>query len=224
MANYKNIAPFFLKWEGGLSRSTKDTASSYPAPWPYQGLYGWHTNKGITYKTFVGMAPRMGYEINPDNFFIMPAEIWGKIMKGGYWDPYQLDAINSQAIADFIVSFAWGSGVIGSFKQLKKYLENKGIAVSTQPEAARALDQLASQKGEELIFLELIEFKANFLKSLNQPVFINGWLNRLEALKNFGLETIKKKRIKITLIAAGLLILVIGSIVYYFANYDKHST
>lgn len=221
MASHKNIVPFFLKWEGGLSRDTKDSASNNPAPWPYKGLTGWHTNKGITYTTFVTMAPRMGYDITPDNFFIMPNEIWGKIMKGGYWDPYQLDDMQSQAIADTVVSWAWGSGIVGSFKQFKKYLATKNINVNIHTDVTRAFNELVNASNEEKIFLELAEWRANYFKSLNQPHWLQGWLNRLEEFKKFGLETIKKKRIRITLIAGALILIVIGSLVYYFSNYAR---
>lgn len=194
MANSNNITPFITKWEGGLSRNPADSASANPAPWPYKGVTGWHTNKGVTYSTFVSLAPLLKYQATPDNFFIMPNEIWNKIFKRGYWDSWHLDKLNSQSIADLIADFAWGSGIAGSFNSIKKYLATKGYSVKNTFEAVEALNKITVINGKE-IFLELVKWRENFFKGLNQPAFTTGWLNRLNDLKNLGLQTIQKKKL-----------------------------
>lgn len=220
MASVSNIRPFIQKWEGGLSRELADNASSKPAPWPYKGLTGWHTNKGVTYATFVGLAPKLGYAITPDNFFLMPDAIWDSIFKNGYWDPWTLDEINSQAIADFIANASWGSGLGGSFNTIKKYLATKNIAVQNRVQAVAAINKIALFN-ETQIFNELIDFRNNFFKSLNDfPTYGKGWLNRSEALRKFGLETITKKKIKITAIALILVVLVFSIYTFYYKNRD----
>lgn len=193
MANSSNIRPFIQKWEGGLSRNPADTASRNPAPWPYNGQTGYHTNKGVTYSTFASLAPQLGYTITPENFFTMPALIWDGIFKIGYWNPWELDRMRSQIIADFIADFAYMSGTQGSFNSIKKYLAGKGISVSTRGQAVDALNKL-SLGNEQQIFTELVAHREAFFKSLNQPTFINGWLNRLNNLKDFGLKTLLKKK------------------------------
>lgn len=196
MASVSGIRPFIQKWEGGLSRNTADSASSNPAPWTYKGVNGWHTNKGVTYKTFAAMAPVLGYQNNAENFFNMPDEIWDKIIKVGYWDTWDLDNMNSQAIADLLIDFSWGSGASGSFKSIKKYLATKGVTVNNQKEAVQAINKL-SFLNEETTFLELVKWREAFFRSLNSfATFGRGWLNRLDALKTFGLETIQKKKLK----------------------------
>jgi len=193
MANSSNIRPFIQKWEGGLSRNPADTAARNPAPWPYNGQTGFHTNKGVTFTTFTAQAPRLGYAITPDNFFAMPAFIWDGIFKTGYWDPWELDRMNSQIIADFIADFAYTTGVSGSFNSIKKYLATKGIAVNNRSQAVDALNRLSLGK-EQQIFTELVAHREAFFKSLNNPTFITGWLNRLNNLKDFGLKTLLKKK------------------------------
>lgn len=194
MANVSNIRPLIIKWEGGLSRDTNDTASKNPAPWTYKGVTGWHTNKGVTYATFINLANKVGYQPTAENFFNMPDSIWDGIFKIGYWDPWKLDNMKSQAIADTLACFAWGSGVQGSFNSVKKYLATKSINVSNTEEAVQQFNKL-SLFNEEKIFLELIDWREKFFRSLNQPVFLRGWLNRLADIKQFGLNTIKKKSI-----------------------------
>jgi len=195
MANYKNIVPFIKKAEGGLSRKTSDSASSRPSPWVYNGVSGWHTNKGVTYSTFVSLAPKLGYEPSAANFFSMPDDIWGKIYKQGYWDQFSLDNMKSQAIADLLADSAWGSGVGGTLKMLKPYLKEKGYVVSTPAEAVAAINKLASGPNEKKIFEELVGVRKSFFISLNQPNNINGWLNRLADLKELGLAELSKKKL-----------------------------
>lgn len=196
MASVSNIRPFIQKWEGGLSRETADNASSNPAPWIYRGLSGWHTNKGVTYTTFKSLAPKLGYQVSAENFFNMPDDIWDKIFYSGYWQPWGLDEIKSQAIADFIANASWGSGLSGSFNTIKKYLATKNIAVTNKVQAVAAINKLALFNETE-IFNELIDFRNNFFRSLNDfPTYGKGWLNRSEALRKFGIETIQKKKLK----------------------------
>lgn len=196
MASVSNIRPFIQKWEGGLSRNTTDTASKNPAPWMYKGVNGWHTNKGVTYKTFVSFAPKLGYAITPDNFFGMPDAIWDAIFKNGYWDAWYLDKMNSQAIADLIADFSWGSGANGSFQSIRKYLLTKAYTVNSRLEAVEALNKL-SFLNETEIFNELVAWRESFFKSLSTfGTFGKGWLNRLNDLQKFGLETIQKKKLK----------------------------
>ena len=40
-----DLASFFKKWEGGLSRDPKDTASVDPCPTPYKGKTGYHKQR-----------------------------------------------------------------------------------------------------------------------------------------------------------------------------------
>jgi len=218
LASVSHIRPFIQKWEGGLSRALADNASAYPAPWPYKGVTGWHTNKGVTYKTFVSLAPKLKYAVTPDNFFIMPDYIWDAIFKVGYWDPWNLDNVKSQAIADFIANASWGSGLSGSFNTIKKYLASKGFQVSTKEQAVTTLNKL-SLLNETQIFEELIKWRNAFFATLADfSVYGKGWLNRSEALKQFGLETIAKKKIKL-IIGGVLIIVIVGAVFYYYKNF-----
>lgn len=202
MAFIGDTREFIQSWEGGLSRNAADSASAFPAPWTYKGLTGWHTNKGVTYKTFVGLAAKCNYAVTAENFFNMPNDIWDKIIKVGYWDQWYLDKLTSQAIAVLILDFAWGSGVNGSFQSIRKYLESKGTPVNSQLEAVKELNKL-SLFNEEKTFLELIAHREKFFRGLASfSSFGNGWLNRLNkstdakrpSLQTYGLALIQKKK------------------------------
>jgi len=126
MADIKYIIPFTYKWEGGLSNAKTDSASANPSPYIYKGVGGWHTNKGVTYPVFKAGASKYGYADTSDNFLTMPEDIWLKIAKGGFWDKLNLDTLKSQAVANVLFSWQWGSGY-GWITRVSDYLKSKGI-------------------------------------------------------------------------------------------------
>ena len=112
MADYKIVVPHILKSEGGLSKNPNDNASAYPVP---DGS-GYHTNKGVTWLTFVNLAPKIGYAVSPKLFYEMPSDLWGQIFKQGYWNQFLGDTISAQAVANM---FADGFWIGGGSKQVK---------------------------------------------------------------------------------------------------------
>jgi lysozyme family protein len=194
MADSSKIISFIKAAEGGLSRATTDRASSNPAPWLFNGKKGWHTNRGITFTTFVSLAPKLGYEITPANFFNMPDSLWLKIFTFGYWTPMQLNNIQSQAIANCLADFAWASGVSGARTSIAKFLDDKHeIYSSSTLENNIALNKLTIKFGEEQIYRELIEWRRAFFLAIPGSANDKGWMNRMDALLAMGLDTIKKK-------------------------------
>jgi hypothetical protein len=193
MADIKYITDFTKKWEGGLSRATTDKASKNPSPYVYKGQTGWHTNKGVTYTSFKSLAPKLGYKDTAENFLTMPEDIWLKIAKVGYWDVINLDNLKSQAIANLMFSWQWGSGY-GWRNRVQNYLKSKGIdwSIKDLNGLSNKLNELSDKQGEKQTFDDLIEQKKQFLLSLNQPANEKGWLRRLDDLKNSGYSFLGK--------------------------------
>ena len=208
MANYRIVVPYFLKKEGGLSRATTDTASRNPSPCVYNGQTGWHTNKGVTWTTFKSLAPQLNYNPSCENFLTMPAEIWGKIFKKGYWDYWDGDRIPFQAVADFITWTVWGSGAYGSRNFLRKFLRDQyGIIKDTSDRnGIRAELMRLAEKNERKLWEELIQYRWNWYVTLNQPANLRGWRRSLENYKVWGLETYNFGAKKKYLILAGLIL------------------
>ncbi len=223
MAEIKYIIPFTYKWEGGLSNATTDNASKNPAnisPYTINGKKGWHTNKGVTYSVFKSGASKYGYQDTLENFKDMPHEIWLKIAKGGYWDTLNLDNLKSQAVANVMFSWCWGSGYAW-IPRLSSYLKSKGInwvggnwvasKMKLAPDFKQITDklnQLIDKQGEKQTFEDLIEQKKQFLLSLGEkanpktakfPQGINtkGWMNRLTELQSYS-STLLGKGIEAT--------------------------
>jgi hypothetical protein len=184
MADYKNIIPFILKWEGGLSKNTKDKASSYPVP---DGS-GYHTNKGITWAVW---SSKYGNSPNSiTRFYAMNNSDWSSIFKPLYWDAIKGDDIKNQAIADLMVNWAWGSGIYTPVTTLQKIL---GVQIDGKvgPKTIAALN--SANQGE--VFNKLKASNIAFFNNLsNNPayaMFKTGWFNRLNDLYNNYLPAIK---------------------------------
>jgi peptidoglycan hydrolase-like protein with peptidoglycan-binding domain len=131
-----------LKAEGGLSRNTNDSASSYPCPTPYNGVSGYHTNKGITYKTW-----RSYFDASQDmRFYAMSHDDWSTIFDKLYWNPNAV-ASYPETINCLIVSFAWGGSMSATVKGAESIL---GTAVN-KADLAAAVAALLSARGQLFI-------------------------------------------------------------------------
>jgi len=210
MANIQSIIGLTKKEEGGLSKAKTDTASKYPSPYEYNGSYGWHTNRGVTYQAFKSLSSKLGYTDNRENFINMPDSIWLKIAKNGYWDTVNLDQMKSQALANLFFSWQWGAG-FGWRNRIKRYLKTKNIewSINNLKGLPDLINDLVSREGEKKILDELIEQYKEFYISLNQPANIKGWLNRAERLKNYAytlLDEVKENSKILPLLVAGLII------------------
>ena len=225
MADYKNIIPFIKKAEGGLASAKTDSASKYPSNCG-RGKDGnpYHTNKGVQWQTFVGLASKGGYTANCSGFLNMPDSIWGKIFKIGYWDAVKGDLINNQAIANTFVEMTWGSGLgnidgkSGTLPFLRKFFNaNYGKDLTSMTAMVDFVNQLDSEGKTPELFEQLNTFRASKYKAMNQPTYLKGWLNRLNKFylwnKPYAIST--KTKIGISAVT----IIVIGAFIYkYYAR------
>lgn len=179
MANFQNIKALTLEKEGGLSNATTDYASRNPSPYIHNGVSGWHTNKGVTYTTFVEASKKFGFENNENNFINMPDSIWDKIAKGMFWDSLNLDKLKSDGVAFQLFSWKWGAGS-GWYSRMKNYLNSKGIDWDKSSATLYiAVNQLIDKQGEKKTIDDLQAEQIAFYESLNQPANIKGWINRV---------------------------------------------
>lgn len=215
MANYLLIVPHIFQREGGLSKNPNDNASAYPVP---DGS-GYHTNKGVTWKTFTDWASRLGYTATPALFYQMPTTIWGKIFKLGYWDKIWGDNLNSQALADMFVD---GTFIGGGFKQIRavqNFLNTQGYNLVADglmgPNTLAAINTYTKTKAREKELLDIAfnNQMAHFQSLSDWATFKNGWTDRFQSLYTNGLSLIKKKGS----VAVGLVALVaVGFFTYKY--------
>jgi lysozyme family protein len=222
MVNYKNLVPFIKIKEGGISANPNDSASNNSSPCGKDSKgYPYHTNKGIQWATFKGLASKGGYTASCDNFLKMPDDIWNRIYKVGFWDEIQGDRIQNQAIANTFVEMVWGSGLgsvsrgtgaVGWLNSFFKKNYNQNLTTITQ--MVDYVNKLNNEGKTPDLFEKLNNFRKDKYKALNQPTFLKGWLNRLNSFyllnKPYAISTQAK-----TSIAVGVLLIVVGATLYY---------
>lgn len=198
MADYKNIVSHTLYSEGGKSKDPDDNAAKNPVP---DGT-GYHTNKGVTWAAFVGLAPKIGYTPTAALFYAMPTTIWLKIFKVGYWDKVSGDTIKSQAVANMLAQRAWGSGATKANTMVQELLNQFGYKVpidgKTGAGTVAAINQATNGKIKERNFYDAF-YKKNmaWLQSLSDwPKYKNGWTKRMNSLYDSGLDLIKGNPVK----------------------------
>lgn len=189
MANYTLLIPHMLKWEGGYSSDPDDTASSFATKTKLNG-HPIHTNKGITFQTWVSTSNELGHPKTEQAFLNMTSSQWGKIMKKFYWDKVYGDKIKSQAIAEILTEIVWGSGV-GGLKQnvilLQKFLKDAGYKIevdgSIGPQTVDTINKYVTEKGkagENRLYDLIWQSRANQLKNYKSAwKHLNGWMNRM---------------------------------------------
>lgn len=168
---------YILRWEGGLSKHTRDSASRHPVP---DGS-GYHTNKGITWRVFASIYGTSNTAIS--QFYEMSHEDFKGIYKL-YWNGVKADLIQSQILGEFVTDFAWGSGVAGASRQVQKWLNTQGYKVIVDGkigmQSVTSINQLIKTKGEKATFESLNAHRRHFLSGLKDfDVFGKGWFNRL---------------------------------------------
>ena len=227
MADYRNIVPFIRKVEGGLSSDPKDTASKNPSPCGNKNGYPIHTNKGITWASFKGLASKGGYTANCDNFIKMSDDIWLKVYKVGYWDTIKGDQIKNQAIANVFLEMTWGSG-LGSIKSKKGtiyfmnnfFKENYNKNLKTINEFVSFVNELDKRGQTPELFEKLHDFRAERYKKMpSASAHLKGWMNRLNSFYALNKPyALSKTNIATILFGGGL---VIGGAIYLYYKLKK---
>lgn len=193
MADITLLVPKIKKFEGGLSKAKTDSASSDPVP---DGS-GYHTNKGITWKTFKSMANIVGYTATPQLFYAMPDSIWMAILKKGYWDKVQGNLLRSQSIAEMVTDAIWAGAYNAKYavKEIQSLLKSYGYQIKV--DGILGLNTASAINDAILHGLEskMLEAAYNGRKKHFEMLGganLAGWMNRLNSLYNQVLAYIGK--------------------------------
>ena len=168
MADYKKLVPIIKRWEGGYVNHPLDK--------------GGCTNSGITIGTY---RQYYGKKQTCENLKKMTDYQWEIIFKNSYWNRWQADKIKSQAIANLLVDWCWGSGVYGiKYPQRILGVADDGIV------GKKTLAAINDYPNQEELFEKLwnrrkYHFEMIAKRNPSQKVFLAGWLNRLNSFKWF---------------------------------------
>ena len=100
MADFRELIPFILRWEGGFVNDPHDRGGA--------------TNQGVTLTTYAAYRQKKGYaSTTVDDLKRMTSAEWREIFKTLYWDRWKADRIRSQSVADILVDWVWASGAWG---------------------------------------------------------------------------------------------------------------
>ena len=168
----EKLAPFVLEHEGGFVNHPNDPGGA--------------TNKGVT----IAVWKAQGYDKDGDgdidvaDLKLITAEDATKILKSNYWNRWFADQIQSQAVANTLVDWVWGSGAWGiKIPQRILGLKEDGIVGYI---TLNALNK-AIQQDEKGFLKKLYDVRYKFLKDITVKnpklsVFLKGWNNRMDDL------------------------------------------
>jgi hypothetical protein len=162
----EKLIPFILKKEGGLTSNLNDPASSFPSPTPQK----YHTNKGVTYKTFTTLASKLNYAPTVDNFLKMPNDIWLKIFKQGYYNNVTQPNL-TPLLKAYLSLWLWGGW-------------NRKVVTNNQ--VLNILSSSLSEIDKLQKLMELRKYYFNEIAKANPKlkIYLKGWINNIKAFYN----------------------------------------
>jgi len=163
----QKIVKFFKKWEGGYSNHPADK--------------GGPTMMGITLKTFQSYY---GPDKTAADLKKMTEEQWLRIFKNGYYNKMKCGQIEDDSTALLCCDMGWGSGPVTAIKKIQACLgcQADGIIGPKTLAAVNGKDRKAIF--EKLWQMRKAWFEAIVKANPSQKVFLKGWLNRLNDIKN----------------------------------------
>ncbi len=172
MANFDTFLPMLLQFEGGYVNNTSDP--------------GGETNKGVTMAVFQTVAlPLLSIQPTSENLKALTDEQAGIIYKSKYWNPMQGDAFPMQELANIVCDFYVNSGTHAT-SLLQTVMGSMGAKVAVDgvfgPQSLQALLPL----DQVTVYRHYKQGRIDYYQQLGvkYPMFLKGWLNRVNAFPN----------------------------------------
>lgn len=209
MANVEEIVPFIIRFEAGVTaaglsneqlfdKALKTGFANDPAD------SGGATMVGVTIGTFTEYCRRKGLaRPTVEHLRNITYRQWLDILKTLYWDRWEADLILSQSVAEILVDWVWASGKYGIT------IPQKVLGVTPDGIVGKKTLAAVNDANPKALFDAIFEARKKFLlditaqsiakyerkigrkateseqKKHTNKRFLNGWLKRLEAIKQF---------------------------------------
>ena len=167
-------------FEGKTSKDPNDSAAKCA---PFAGAY--HTNKGITFCTFKGLATLANIKpVTYDRFLKLSENDVSAILYAGFYEYLNLKFFKP-SIALSLMEIAWGSGPSQAAKTLQKALLSLGVKVPVSSRITMEMINGCKKVGIVSLFSAIWKVRLDYLKSLNVwQYYSEGWTKRIETFKN----------------------------------------
>lgn len=185
MAQLELLIPHILKWENGVTGSGTAEELFFRARAEgirtVSGDKGGPTCCGVTLQTYKAYCKAHGKPA-PDIAMLgcIGYREWLDILKGGAWDRWQADRIESQSVAEMLADWSWTSGGAVQAAQGVLGVRQDGIVGPKTLAAINSRSPLplwASLKQRRLLYYQrIVELNPS------QRKFLRGWTNRVNDL------------------------------------------
>lgn len=167
MADISKYLPILKQFEGGYADNPNDP--------------GGCTNMGITLTEF---QHYYGADKTVEDLQDITPEQWAEVVKKEYWDAVQGDLINDQQVANSICDFAYNSGIGTAVSKVQAIV---GITPTTGFFGNITLDRVNKADAGTLCNA-IADAREEYDREIIQArpkmsVFMDGWLNRINALR-----------------------------------------
>lgn len=165
MADFDKYAPTLIRLEGGYSWHPDDK--------------GGPTCQGVTLRTYQDF---FGKDKTKDDLREMTYGEWSHIMKSGYWNRCRADEIDNQSVAEIMVDWCVNSGGTG-IRKVQEIVGCKPDGI-VGPITLSLINTSDAEQLFQRIWNARQQYYINIVKrNPSQKVFMNGWMNRLNAFK-----------------------------------------
>lgn len=169
MDSFQSALKFVLQWEGGYVNHPADP--------------GGETNFGVTHATYTQY--RKSRQKAPQSVRLISKAEVEDIYRANYWVRAGCEALPSKLA---LVHFDWAvnHGVVGATKTLQRIVGSAPDGIFG-PATAMAVNNALKAKGETFLVQAYCDERERCYRRWGvgkQQVFLKGWLNRLNALRN----------------------------------------
>lgn len=197
MPDYRDAINKVLQHEGGFVNNPLDK--------------GGPTNFGVTQATYSAF---IGHPATIEEIKSMPIGNAITIYKKNYWDVIQGDKIKQYAIAAAIFDQAINRGHVAAVKQAQRVL---GLTQDGKmgPVTLAAINATPDTSFIPKYIAESITaYKTIVANNPSQAVFLTGWLNRAESLRNYAMSFLGS--VNATTVGIGVVVVAVAGVGAFF--------